>query len=158
MKYGNLSTITMSINQMKTKVINFDYIVNRSDVPTLKFDGETMQGVFGSDNLWPSWVADMDFKAAPEVIEALSRRVDHGVFGYEVSRGDIRRAVARWYQNRYAWSFDAEHIVSTPRTLNSLAVLISPFVHHPLKMLAAVGHQGRALENQARPGRCRRVR
>ncbi|MCP4008485.1 MAG: putative C-S lyase [Proteobacteria bacterium] len=93
----------------------------------MKFDAETMQGIFGTSELWPSWVADMDFRAAPEIIEALSLRVDHGVFGYEVSRGDLRGAVASWYQNRYAWSFNPEHIISTPRTLNSLAVLINLF-------------------------------
>jgi len=112
---------------MKTKAENFDSIVNRTEVPTLKFDAETMQGIFGASELWSSWVADMDFRAAPEIIEALSLRVDHGVFGYEVNRSVIRGAVASWYQNRYTWSFNPEHIISTPRTLNSLAMLINLF-------------------------------
>ncbi len=72
----------------------FDYVVNRAAVPTLKFDGHTMQGIFDASELWPSWVADMDFKVAPEIIDALSRRAAHGVFGYESSRDDIRSAVA----------------------------------------------------------------
>ncbi len=112
---------------MKTKAGNFDYIVDRTEVPTLKFDAETMKEIFGASELWPSWVADMDFRAAPEIIEALSLRVGHGVFGYETSRDELRTAVASWYQSRYTWSFNPEHIISTPRTLNSLAVLINLF-------------------------------
>jgi cystathionine beta-lyase len=112
---------------MKTIMDKFDSDVNRKAVSTLKFDAQTMQGIFGSAELWPSWVADMDFKAAPEIIDALSKRVDHGVFGYEASRGDIRTAVVRWYQKRHGWSFSAEHIITTPRTLNSLATLVNLF-------------------------------
>ncbi len=105
----------------------FDDPVDRSEVPTLKFDGDTMQSLFGSSDLWPSWVADMDFRAAPAVIEALSRRAAHGVFGYEPTRGEIADAVAAWYADRYGWHFRPDRIVFTPRTLNSLAVLIELF-------------------------------
>jgi len=112
---------------MNKKLVNLDEIINRAAVPTLKFDGETMQSIFGAKDLWPSWVADMDFKAAPEIIKALSQRLDHGVFGYEVSTNELREAVANWYQKRYHWAFDTEHIISTPRTLNSLATLVTLF-------------------------------
>lgn len=112
---------------MNHKNFNLDEIINRSEVATLKFDDATMQSIFGSTNLWPSWVADMDFKAAPEIIEALSRRLDHGVFGYEVSTDDLPNAVASWFQKRYDWNFNPKHIVFTPRTLNSLATLITLF-------------------------------
>jgi len=112
---------------MNHKNFNLDEIVNRSEVPTLKFDDETIQSIFGSTNLWPSWVADMDFKAAPEIIAALSQRLDHGVFGYEVSSDDLPNAVASWFQERYDWRFNPEHIIFTPRTLNSLATLVTLF-------------------------------
>jgi cystathionine beta-lyase len=112
---------------MNHKNSNLDEIINRSEVATLKFDDATMQSIFGSTNLWPSWVADMDFKAAPEIIEALCRRLDHGVFGYEVSTDDLPNAVASWFQKRYDWNFNPKHIVFTPRTLNSLATLITLF-------------------------------
>ena len=106
---------------------DLDAVVNRTEVPTLKFDSGTMQGIFGAADLWPSWVADMDFKAAPEIISALSQRLDHGVFGYEVSTTDLRRAVASWYNRRCNWDFNSDHIISTPRTLSSLATMISLF-------------------------------
>jgi len=112
---------------MNHKNYNLDEIINRSEVPTLKFDNKTMLSIFGATNLWPSWVADMDFKAAPEIIEALSRRLDHGILGYEASTDDLPNAVASWFQKRYDWCFKTKHIVFTPRTLNSLATLITLF-------------------------------
>jgi len=112
---------------MYSKTLNLDQFVNRTEVPALKFDGETMRRIFGTAELWPSWVADMDFKAAPEIREALSRRLEHGVFGYEASSDVLPNAVSSWFQRRYGWSFKADHIIATPRTLNSLATLISLF-------------------------------
>jgi cystathionine beta-lyase len=112
---------------MNNKISDLDQVVNRAEVPTLKFDGETMRRIFGTAELWPSWVADMDFQAAPEIQEALSKRLAHGVFGYEASSDDLPNAVASWFQRRYGWCFKADHIISTPRTLNSLATLVSLF-------------------------------
>ena len=106
---------------------DFDERIDRTAVPTLKFDSGTMQGIFGAGKLWPSWVADMDFKAAPVIVNALEQRLDHGVFGYEVSRAEIGDAVTNWYRTRHAWSFDSQQLVFTPRTLSSLATLICLF-------------------------------
>ncbi len=110
---------------MKTTIADFDEVVDRSGVATLKFDAETMQGIFGASDLWPSWAADMDFKAAPKIIEALNRRLEHGVFGYEVGTPELSDAVVNWCQRKHGWDFGANQIIFSPRTLNSLAVLIS---------------------------------
>ncbi len=106
---------------------DFDEIINRNNVATLKFDHETMIQIFGSADIWPSWVADMDFKAAPEIIEALTNRLDHGIFGYESGNDKLSNAVVEWYQRRYHWNFSAGDIIFTPRTLNSLTVLVEQF-------------------------------
>ncbi len=108
-------------------IINFDEVIDRNEVTTLKFDGATMSQIFGSTDLWPSWVADMDFKAAPEIIDALQQRLNHGVFGYESSNDKLADAVVKWYQQRYHWNFAASDLIFTPRTLNSLTVLIEQF-------------------------------
>ncbi len=107
--------------------MNLDTVIDRAEVATLKFDGSTMQSIFGERDLWPSWVADMDFIAAPEIIDALSRRLKHGVLGYEADSDELPNAVANWYQSRYAWTFDPKHIITTPRTLNSLTTLVNLF-------------------------------
>ncbi len=112
---------------MNSKVCNFGEVIDRTAVPTLKFDGDMMQSIFGDSTLWPSWVADMDFKAAPEVITALARRLDHGVFGYESSTEALPAAVVSWLSTRYGWSTSPDKIITTPRTLNSLSVMIDLF-------------------------------
>lgn len=112
---------------MKKDVINLDAIIDRNEVSTLKFDGTMMESVFGEKELWPSWVADMDFMASPEVIDAMSRRLSHGIFGYETSTDTLPEAVVNWFSRKHKWAFKADQIVSTPRTLNSLAVMISLF-------------------------------
>ena len=48
--------------QLKNEMINFDAEVDRTEVQTLKFDDEMLESIFGEKDLWPSWVADMDFK------------------------------------------------------------------------------------------------
>jgi cystathionine beta-lyase len=112
---------------MKATTTNFDEIIDRTDVAALKFDTETMQGIFGTSDLWPSWVADMDFRAAPQIIEALTHRLEHGVFGYEASTAELSDAVVNWYQRKHGWTFDSSQIIFSPRTLNSLAVMITHF-------------------------------
>jgi cystathionine beta-lyase len=112
---------------MNTTITDLDEIVDRASVAALKFDSETMQEIFGSGELWPSWVADMDFRAAPQIIEALARRLQHGVFGYEAGSAELSDAVVNWYRRKHGWTFDSGQIIFTPRTLNSLAVLITRF-------------------------------
>jgi cystathionine beta-lyase len=112
---------------MQTTNTDLDQIIDRTEVATLKFDAETMQGIFGTSDLWPSWVADMDFRAAPKIIEALNRRLEHGVFGYEASTAELSDAVVNWYQRKHGWAFDPGQIIYSPRTLNSLSVMISHF-------------------------------
>ncbi len=63
--------------------INLDEVIDRREVATLKYDSASMQRIFGETDLFPSWVADMDFKAPPAVIDCLTQRARHGVFGYE---------------------------------------------------------------------------
>lgn len=105
----------------------FDEIIDRDQFATLKFDRAMLKKLFGSEHLWPSWVADMDFRAAPAIIDALEERLQHGVFGYENSSDEIARAASDWYQSRYHWHFPASAITFTPRTLNSITVLIELF-------------------------------
>ena len=67
---------------MNSQTLNLDQVVNRSDVRTLKFDDETMRSIFGTADLWPSWVADMDFEIAKPITEAIIKRTEHAVYGY----------------------------------------------------------------------------
>ncbi len=91
----------------------------------------------------PMWVADMDFRCPPAVIEALSRRVRQGVFGYTFPTSSYYDAVADWIRRRDGWRVQREWIVITPGVgpaLKNLVqtftapgekVLIQPPVYHP---------------------------
>ena len=58
----------------------FDQIIDRKNTKCYKWDYN--KEIFGKEDLLSMWVADMDFKAPPEVLEILNKRVDHGIFGY----------------------------------------------------------------------------
>ncbi|MGB5330583.1 MAG: aminotransferase, partial [Gammaproteobacteria bacterium] len=103
----------------------FDEEINRREVPALK----THPMVVGQDgeNLFAAGVADMDFKAAPPVIEAMQKRLDHGVFGYETVPAGLIPALMRWLQNQHNWEVQADHILTSPNILTALAMAASLF-------------------------------
>jgi len=104
---------------------SFDEEINRHEVPTLK----THPMVVGQDgeNLFAAGVADMDFKAAPPVIEAMQKRLDHGVFGYETVPAGLQPALMQWLRNRHDWPVQADHILTSPNILTALAMAASLF-------------------------------
>ena len=59
------------------------------------------------------WVADMDFKTAPCIIEALKKRVEHGVFGYNFVPDSYYDAVINWFDRRHQWHIRREDILYT---------------------------------------------
>ena len=61
----------------------------------------------------PMWVADMDFRTAPPVVEALKKRVQHGIFGYVPVPDAYYEAVLNWFAQRHAWRMEKEWIIYT---------------------------------------------
>ena len=104
---------------------DFDTEIDRREVPTLKMHPM----VLGKDGagLFPAGVADMDFRVAPPITEALRSRVDHGIFGYEAVPSGLMPALTNWLENRHGWSVDQSHILRAPNVLNSLAIAASLF-------------------------------
>lgn len=104
---------------------DFDTEIDRREVPTLKMHPM----VLGKDGagLFPAGVADMDFRVAPPITEALRSRVDHGIFGYEAVPSGLMPALTSWLENRHGWSVDQSHILRAPNVLNSLAIAASLF-------------------------------
>lgn len=115
------------MNQKSVAQPDFDTEINRKAVHSLKFNSDQLISVFGRDDLWPSWVADMDFKSAPTIQNALTDRLNHGVFGYESNEQTLKQAIVKWYQQQHNWTFHPDQIQFSPRTLASIAVLISLF-------------------------------
>jgi cysteine-S-conjugate beta-lyase len=76
-------------------------------------DSQKWQKYAGRDVL-PMWVADMDFASPPAVIEAVHRRVDHGVFGYARPVPSTLEAVQAAMEERYGWKIDPAWIIWLP--------------------------------------------
>lgn len=85
-----------------------------------------MLGQYG-EGLFAGGVADMDFKAPPVVLDALQKRLDHGVFGYETVPDGLLPALINWLSVRHSWRVDPTHILRAPNVLNALAIAASLF-------------------------------
>ena len=79
--------------------------------------------VFGSKDVLPMWVADMDFPAAPEVVKAISERAAHPVYGYTIG-GAEKRAEAGWLKRRHNLTVEPEWILSSPGVVDSMAYCV----------------------------------
>lgn len=106
-------------------IYSFDELVDRRAVPALKTH-EIVLGK-GGENLFAAGVADMDFKAPPVVLEALQKRLEHGVFGYEAIPDGLYLALRNWQESRHDWDLDQSHILRAPNILNILATAVSLF-------------------------------
>lgn len=88
---------------------NFNIPVNRIGTSCIKWDFQEME--FGRADLLPFTIADADYPSCPEIIQALSKRVKHGIFGYTDPSDDYYRAVASWCRRRHRWNVDASWII-----------------------------------------------
>jgi len=105
--------------------MNFNEYVDRSKYPTMKWSSAFLSEHFGNGDTIPMSVADMDLKAPPGLIEELHKRVAHGIYGYEMKPDSYFTALKTWYQDRYGWEIDQEHIESCPSILNAVSILIN---------------------------------
>jgi len=94
--------------------------------PRLGTDSQKWQKYEGRDIL-PLWVADMDFRSPPAIIEALHRRVDHGIFGYARPTKPEVEAVVTALQTRYGWTIDPSWLVWLPGLVVGLNVTAQAF-------------------------------
>ncbi|WP_422485096.1 MalY/PatB family protein [Gudongella sp. DL1XJH-153] len=93
---------------------NFDEIIDRSGTYSAKWDKDVQEELFGESGLLPYWVADMEFKAAPEILDALGKRVEHGIFGYTARPSEYYQLVIDWTKKRFGWDIEREWMLFTP--------------------------------------------
>lgn len=72
----------------------------------------------------PLWVADMDFRAAEPIIEALRRRVEHGVFGYVSVPDEFYRATTDWFEARHGWTIARDSVIYTSGVVPAISAII----------------------------------
>ena len=82
---------------------DFDKLTNRLGTGSLKW--EVNEGQL------PMWVADMDFETAPEIIQALQKRIEHGVFGYQNVTDDWYQAYQSWWNRRHQFKIEKDWLI-----------------------------------------------
>ncbi|MCH5231896.1 MAG: pyridoxal phosphate-dependent aminotransferase [Muribaculaceae bacterium] len=101
----------------------FDTPINRRHTNSSKWDRLAMENVI------PLWVADMDFKTAPCIIEALRQRVDHGIFGYTLVPNEYYKATVDWFSVRHNWKFEPSDIIYTTGVVPAISAIIKALTH-----------------------------
>ena len=117
---------------MKVKY-NFDQVIDRSNSNSIKFDA--VEEVFGSKDIIPLWIADMDFLSPPEVTQALRERVEHGIFGYVQPSEQYFSSIINWLNNRHNWLVDKETISFVPGVVKGFAFAIDVFTDNKDKII-----------------------
>lgn len=79
---------------------DFSKLTNRKETNSLKWDVEA--------NELPMWVADMDFETAPEIVEALQKRLDHKIFGYNIVPDEYFESIQNWWSSRHEFKIEKE--------------------------------------------------
>lgn len=108
---------------------NFDELIERRGTNCVKWDerpqvGERSSGMSPSADVIPLWVADMDFKAAPAILEAVKKRAEHGVFGYNIVPESYYEAVISWFHRRHQWEIQRQWILYTTAVVPAMSCVI----------------------------------
>ena len=111
---------------------DFDKPVDRRATASAKW--EKYPGL----DIIPMWVADMDFKCAPAIVEALHRRIDHGIFGYSEPPAGLVDATIAHLQSEYGWTIEPDWIVWLPSLVVGLNVVCRAFGREGADVLTAV--------------------
>jgi cystathionine beta-lyase len=124
---------------------NFDEVIDRKGTRSAKWEyiqsSSSPEGLVarvkvpGGDRIIPMWVADMDFPSPAPVIDALRKRVEHGVFGYTIPGEAYFHSVVDWFSRRHGWSIDPEWICVTFGVVPALNVLVQTFTSPGDKVL-----------------------
>ena len=101
---------------------DFDQICSRQNTDCAKWDN--LETMFGSEDVIPMWVADMDFPTARPIVEALQKRAKHEFYGYTHMGAGLIEAVVSRMQRKFNWTIQPEWVVFTPGVIPALHIAI----------------------------------
>jgi cystathionine beta-lyase len=142
-----------------TLTINFDLEIPRDGSNSVKHDGRA--AYFGTADVLPMWVADMDFASPVAVTKALADRVGHPLYGYSFYPESAYNALINWLKKRHNWEVQREWIMMAPGVVPSLfasvmafakegeSVIVQPPVYFPFFSAVTTNHR-RLIENPLR--------
>ncbi len=138
-------------------IINFDQYLEREGTFCEKYDARVEK--FGKSNLLPLWVADMDFATSPAIIDALTKRISHPIFGYHYYHDNYLKSIKHWMFKQHAWRINIEDIHPINSIVSALHIAVESLSSHEDAILiqtpiyppfidAVKVHQRKLLENQ----------
>ncbi|MBO7204480.1 MAG: PatB family C-S lyase [Bacteroidales bacterium] len=120
---------------------DFDEIVSRENTDCLKYD--TRKETFSREDVIPMWIADMDIKTPPFIMDAIRKRLEHEVLGYTMNTPKWIPVIQFWAKRQYGWDVHAEYIEHVSGIVPAISfaiqaltqegdnILIQPPVYHP---------------------------
>lgn len=101
---------------------HFDELYARKGTLSLKWDQN--ESLFGDPDVLPLWVADMDFRCPPAVIETVKQRAELGMYGYTIRTEEYLAAITGWFERRHNWKIQPEWLTDTPGVVPALSIAI----------------------------------
>jgi cysteine-S-conjugate beta-lyase len=132
---------------------NFDEMIDREGTACIKYDQR--QETFGRADVLPMWVADMDFRTPPFIIDRLRKRLDHEILGYSFRTPEYNNSISAWLSKRHNWNIQNDWICFCPGIVPALnlctlaftrpgdSIIVQPPVYMPF--FSAVENHGRNL-------------
>lgn len=114
-------------------VYNFDEVIDRSSNYAAKYDEREKN--FGTSDIIPLWIADMDFPVAEPIKDAIIKRAEQGIFGYTSRPDSYFEAFCNWQKKRNNWEVDKELISHCTGVVPSLSSIVHEFTEKGDKVL-----------------------
>ncbi len=107
---------------------HFDEVIERRGTHSMKWLSPGADpSVDLSEALLPMWVADMDFRTAPPILEALQKEISHGIFGYRQTPDRYTEAVLNWQKKHFDWQAHPQWLVPMPGVISAINIAIQAF-------------------------------
>ena len=132
-------------NNNDMKQYNFDEVIDRRGTNSFKYDN--LKELCGREDVLPLWVADMDFRTPDFIIDALKKRLDHGILGYTFAPDSYFSSIIDWVHYKYSWAIRKEWLSYIPGIVKGIGfaircftrpgdkVIIQPPVYHPFRIV-----------------------
>lgn len=125
----------------KKAVYNFDEIIDRSNTNAVKLD--RCKALFGTEDVLPLWVADMDFRTPDFILDALQTRLEHPILGYTLQPQNFNDLTAKWITDHHGWKVQSDWVGFLPGIVPGLSfavqsltsvgdeIIVQPPVYYP---------------------------
>ena len=107
-------------------MFNFDEKIDRRSTVCKKWNPQLLNELFGNSDALPMWIADMDFKVAPVITEAIQEVVDHGIYGYSNADSSVKSFI-NWGRKHHHWAIEEEWVFNTPGVVTALNLAIQTY-------------------------------